>query len=156
MKPNKLLLAFAPLALAAVGCTPNIETVVIDQLSEPPIPGLASDDRFELYEGTSLGFQLQAFTDTPDDPQVECCGNDCSQRCTIYENAEEPEEVGVTGEGAVEVWPLEDEPGQFVIVATRVGDGVVVVTAEDAEGFYEIPVTVIAQPEPKTEGDPQQ
>lgn len=146
MKTKNLALAFAPIALVAIGCTPEIETVVIDQLSAPPIPAILRDDRIELYEGTSVGFQLQAFTESPDDPQVECCGADCSQRCTIYDNAEEADEVGVTGEGAVEVWPLEDEPGQYIIVATRVGKGVVVVTAEDADGFYEVPVTVLEQP----------
>lgn len=145
MKSLNFALVFAP-ALLALGCSQQIETVVINQMSEPPIAAIVRDDRIELYEGTSVGFQLQAFTETPDDPQVECCGADCSQRCTTYENAEEADEVGVTGEGSVEVWPLEDEPDQFVIVATRVGEGFVVVTAEDANGFYEIPVTVLPQP----------
>ncbi len=153
MSSKNLALAFAPLALVAIGCTPEIETVVIDQLSEPPIPAIVRDSRIELYEGTSIGFQLQAFTESPDDPQVECCGADCSQSCTKYDNAEEPDEVGVAGEGAVEVWPLEDEPGKYVLVATRVGSGVLVVTAEDADGYYEVPVTVLEQPE--IEPDPQ-
>ena len=153
MKTLKNSLFVAPLLLA-IGCTPQIETVVLDQLSEPPIAAIIRDDRVELYEGTAVGFQLQAFTETPDDPQVECCGADCSQLCTNYENAEEPDEVGVTGEGSVEVWPLEDEPNQFIIVATRVGSGVIVVTAEDAEGFYEIPVTVLEQPSQEPEPEP--
>lgn len=153
MQAKNFVFAFAPIALLSIGCTQTIETVVIDQLSEPPLPAIARDNRFELYEGTSVGFQLQAFLESPDDPEVECCGADCSQRCTIYENAEDAEEVGVTGEGAVEVWPLEDEPGKFVIVGTRAGRGVVVVTAEDADGFYEIPVTVVEQP--ALEPDPQ-
>lgn len=149
---NTLSYLVAP-ALFALGCTQHIETVVIDQLSEPPLATIVRDDRFELYEGTAVGFQLQAFTEEPDDPDIQCCGGDCSQSCTVYENAEEADEVGVTGEGSVEVWPLEDEPGKFILVATRVGEGVVVVTAEDAEGFYEIPVTVL--PQPDTQGDPQ-
>lgn len=146
MKTRNLSLVFVP-ALLALGCSQQIETVIIDQLSEPPIAAIVSDNRFELYEGTSVGFMLQAFTETPDDPQIECCSADCRESCAIYENAEEADEVGVTGEGSVEVWPLEDEPGRFIIVARRVGNGLVVVTAEDADGFYEIPVTVLAQPE---------
>jgi hypothetical protein len=153
MKTLKNSLVLAPMLLA-IGCTPQIETVVIDQLSEPPIAAILRDDRIELYEGTAVGFQLQAFTETPDDPQVECCGADCSQRCTIYDNAEEADEVGVTGEGAIEVWPLEDEENQFIIVATRVGSGVIVVTAEDADGFYEIPVTVLEQPSQEPDPEP--
>ncbi len=134
-----------PLTLA-VGCTPNIEAVVVEQITDPPLPAIASDDRFEIYEGTAVGFELQAFTESPDDPKLECCGADCSQQCRRFDNAEDPDEVGVTGEGSVSVWQIEERV--YVVVAERVGSGAIIVTAEDAEGFYEIPVTVLEQPAP--------
>ena len=141
MNRTKLLVGGALLAL---GCTQQIETVVIDQLSTPPLATIVEDDRFELYDGTAVAFRLQAFTEPPDDPQSS---GDCVESCAIYENAEEPNEVRVVGEGSVEVWPIEDEPNQFILVATGEGEGVVVVTAEDAEGSYEVPVTVLPQPD---------
>jgi hypothetical protein len=143
-----LKLALIPLFAMLAACEPDIETVVVSQLTDPPLGGIAEDDRIEIYEGTAIGIQLQAFTEEPEDPSYVCCGADCDRQCRKFENAIDAEEVTVGGEGSVTVFETEDAD-VFIVIGERAGDGIVVVTAEDTDGFYEIPVRVVEQPAPE-------
>ena len=133
-------------ALVLGGCTPQIEEVVVSQVTDPPLDALASSKQIDLFDGTGVGIQLQAFTERPRNPDYHCCGSNCSRQCRTFDNAIESDAVSVSGEGSVTVVPGEDE-GVYMIFAEGVGTGRVVVTADDVDGDYEIPVTVRAQPE---------
>lgn len=136
----------AVIALAANACTPEIDAVVVSQLTDPPLDAHASDSKIQLYEGTAVGIQIQAFTDRPSDPEFHCCGADCKRQCREFDNALDADGVNVGGEGVITVLPTEDV-GIYIVSAESVGKGRVVISSEDADGEYDIPVTVLAQPD---------
>ena len=128
-------------ALLALGCDSQLQTVVVNQLTDPPFPAKAQDDRIEIYEGTAVGVEIWAFDEEPEDPYFTSCNG---TTCRRYDNPIDPEDVGVGTSGNVSIHFVEDST--YVIVGERAGQGSVLVTALDTDGIIEIPVTVLPQP----------
>ena len=145
MKARLGFFGAALLLICSTGCSEHMEGVVVSQLTTPPLDAHASDGRIELYEGTAVGIQLQAFTERPDNPHYKCCGSNCIQQCRQFDNALDTADVSVGGDGAVTVLSAEDA-GVYIVVAQHVGQGRVIVTADGVDGEYDLPVTVRAQP----------
>lgn len=144
MRPHRS--ARAALVVAALvvmsGCGESLVAATVTPLSDPPLATKADSDGIELFDGTGLGVRIAAYTEDPGP------GADNAQTCDgSCEGRPEPidaDAVDVVSDGAaIELFKVED--GVYIVVGVSPGEGALIVSSSDADGFIEIPVTVVPQ-----------
>lgn len=124
------------------GCGEELVAATVTQLSDPPLATKADADGIELFGGTGLGIQIAAYTEDPGP------GADNTQTCDgSCEGRPEPIDASavdvVSDGGAIDLFKVED--GVYIVVGVAPGEGTLIVSSSEADGFIEIPVTVVPQ-----------
>ncbi len=132
----------ALLGALSVGCSEEIVAVSVTALTEPPLGLEAASDGIEMFDGTGVGLEILAYTEDPG--PVGANQQTCDGECESQVDPIDPAAVDITFSGdAIDVYRVDD--GVYIVAGVEPGEGVLYVTSSEADGTFEIPVTVVPQ-----------
>lgn len=142
MSPRTGLFTLGLLLALGTGCSEDLVAATVIPLSDPPLASKADEDGIEMFEGTGIGVRIAAYTEDPGPgaDNTQTCDGDCRGRAEPID----ADAVDVVSDGAaVDLYRV--EPGVYVVIGVEPGEGTLIVSSSEADGFIEIPVTVVPQ-----------